>query len=400
MDIILFLFILVRNIIPCFFLLEWKEEKKKSIIKASISIIAMLSIYLTSYYILELNSTLLLIFATTMSSMIIFYFFTEYKDARYILTFIMIDTLSAILIFSIDSFVYVTNMNQIVNLVLYLVCFAVGFIYVKKLSAKYHYLMDTIEEGLGVVTSISLVYYVAFYVCSLNPNVLNKKIEYLPIMGVLCILIVLSYIVIFRMLTLKKEVYEIKDKEGDLTSQLRLKENELKLKELYYKMAYEDRLTELKNRTAYEEKLVSIQKKTRRGQHVWYISLDLNDLKMINDGQGHHRGDLLIKSMATSLKIVFTQYGEVFRIGGDEFVVIIEKELNELSLREKLNELDEILNDYGRHTNMDIKSAWGYCLYTASENDTIVEAAVRADDAMYAKKRKMKKNKLIKIESI
>lgn len=400
MELIIFLFILVRNIIPCFFLLEWKEEKKKSIIKASISTIIMLSIYFTIYYTLNIDNRFLEIFGVTVPSMIIFYFFTEYKDARYVLTFIMIDTLSAILIFFIDSFVYVTNMNQIVNLVLYIVCFGVGFIYVKKLSAKYHYLMDTIEEGLGTVTAISLVYYVAFYVCSLNPNVTNKRIDYLPIMGVMCILIILSYVVIFRMLTLKKEVYEIKDKEGDLTSQLRLKENELKLKELYYKMAYEDRLTELKNRTAYEEKLVSIQKKTRRGQHVWYISLDLNDLKVINDGQGHHRGDLLIKSMSTSLKIVFSQYADIFRIGGDEFVVIIEKELNELTLREKLNELDEILNDYGKHTNMNIKSAWGYCLYTASENDTIVEAAIRADAAMYAKKRKMKKNKLIKIESI
>ena len=387
----LVLFILTRNIIPYFFLLEWNEEKRRSIIKASVAIVIMLCAYFTIDNTIEIDSSLLGLVTITIPSFIIFYCLTQYKDARYLLTFVMVDTISAIMIYLVDSVALVANMSQAMTLIVYIICFGIICINLKRISVYYHELMETIEKGLGMVTTISIVYCVTFYFCIMNPIFIKDRIEYLPITVVVCFLIILSYIVIFRTLTLINEIYEIKDKEGDLTSQLKLQESELKLKELYYKLAYIDGLTGLKNRTAYEERLVTIQTKARRNQKIWYISLDLNDLKVINDKQGHHRGDLLIQSMASALKIVFTQNGNVFRIGGDEFVVIIEKELTEFALREKLKELEELLNEYGERTNMSIKVAWGYSLYIPSENDKIVDAAIRADALMYAKKRTMKK---------
>lgn len=392
MEKVLILFILIRNIIPYFILFEWKEEKISSIIKSSVFIICMLYAYFSLENILYINNSLLILITITIPSFIVFYFLNYHRDARYLLTFVMVDTISIIIKFLIDSFVSITNINVTMTLALYIMSFGVIYLALSKVGTYYRNLMNTIDKGLGVVTTISLAYYVILYFCISNPTIIENGVEYLSICVVFCVMIIFSYIVIFRTLTLIHTIYEFKDKEGDLTSQLKLQESEIELKELYYKLAYVDVLTNLKNRTAYEEKLTEIQVKSRRNQKIWYISLDLNDLKFINDRQGHHRGDLLIQSMASALKIVFSQYGHIFRIGGDEFVVIVDKQLNELDLQEKLNELDDILNDYGKSTNMNIKVAWGYTLYTSSEKDTIVEAAIRADALMYSKKRSMKKS--------
>ena len=57
-----------------------------------------------------------------------------------------------------------------------------------------------------------------------------------------------------------------------------------------------------------------------------YISIDLNGLKRVNDTYGHVAGDELIRAAADCMKNSFNEYGKIYRIGGDEFAVIITEE--------------------------------------------------------------------------
>lgn len=83
-----------------------------------------------------------------------------------------------------------------------------------------------------------------------------------------------------------------------------------------------DQLTQLHNRTFFNEEIKRLQAK--RVQPLACIYMDLNGLKTLNDVQGHHHGDLLIKRFATVLidAIQNTQYS-ASRVGGDEFVILM-----------------------------------------------------------------------------
>ena len=79
-----------------------------------------------------------------------------------------------------------------------------------------------------------------------------------------------------------------------------------------------DALTGLKNRRAMEEKLLEIQ---TENAPFGIINLDLNGLKEVNDSHGHAAGDMLLIRAAGTLRGMFCE-DEIFRTGGDEFIVL------------------------------------------------------------------------------
>lgn len=79
---------------------------------------------------------------------------------------------------------------------------------------------------------------------------------------------------------------------------------------------------------------------TRMG---WFLFLDVDWFKKINDTFGHTVGDETLKKIAQSLQNILGSYGAVGRVGGDEFAVIIEVEMSREELEEKLKSfLEEI----------------------------------------------------------
>ncbi|CAM4126823.1 sensor domain-containing diguanylate cyclase [Deinococcus marmoris] len=88
--------------------------------------------------------------------------------------------------------------------------------------------------------------------------------------------------------------------------------------------ALTDPLTRLGNRRAMEEALLlglEEARETRSGLSL--ISLDPDGLKGVNDREGHDRGDALLAGFATSLQLAFRREDALFRVGGDEFVVLV-----------------------------------------------------------------------------
>ena len=105
-------------------------------------------------------------------------------------------------------------------------------------------------------------------------------------------------------------------------------------------MSSTDMLTGVLNRNAMNNRILDNDAGTipiKEPYGVFFV--DVNGLKTTNDSQGHLAGDNLLKDVAVTLKEHFTE-GEVYRVGGDEFMVIVEK-VN----REEFDRLDESLRN-------------------------------------------------------
>lgn len=97
------------------------------------------------------------------------------------------------------------------------------------------------------------------------------------------------------------------------------KENERLLKLSSY-----DELTKLLNRRSYDEKMNSLRE--RNVKNLTVAIFDINELKATNDNISHSAGDELIIGVASCLDSVFHDVGNCYRVGGDEFILITEKE--------------------------------------------------------------------------
>lgn len=104
----------------------------------------------------------------------------------------------------------------------------------------------------------------------------------------------------------------------------------------------------------------------------------------INDTLGHDMGDALLKRFADMLTEVYSSYGTVGRMGGDEFIVI----LPEVSYRETeklIAEMNFVMTKKNAEdSNITLSTAYGFAMSTEVEDDTDAHAAYRlADDRMY-----------------
>ena len=90
--------------------------------------------------------------------------------------------------------------------------------------------------------------------------------------------------------------------------------------------ARRDPLTQLHNRTSLYERLESsVERYQRTDRPVAILAIDLDRFKAINDSLGHHAGDIVIRTTAERLTQVVRPYDLVARVGGDEFVIVIDE---------------------------------------------------------------------------
>ncbi|GAA5438266.1 diguanylate cyclase (plasmid) [Deinococcus aquaticus] len=88
--------------------------------------------------------------------------------------------------------------------------------------------------------------------------------------------------------------------------------------------ALHDRLTGLGNRHAFDRTLdQTVTDAQRSGTTFGVLIIDLDGLKAVNDHSGHERGDRLLQAFATSLQAAFPAQDRLFRLGGDEYAVIL-----------------------------------------------------------------------------
>jgi len=126
---------------------------------------------------------------------------------------------------------------------------------------------------------------------------------------------------------------------------------------------------------------------------LWVFYIDLNNFKFINDHFGHAMGDRVLRSIAYEMKNIIAGYGNLYRIGGDEFVGIVIG-LNETKAQELARRIEMVTEQApcGVYVNASV----GICQYDLNEKADIeaIEKLLREADAlMYSRKKILKSRK-------
>ena len=156
-------------------------------------------------------------------------------------------------------------------------------------------------------------------------------------------------------------------------------------------LAYRDSLTGVKNKTAYEDAVKRMENKMRVERPEYAVLVfDINGLKYINDTYGHDFGDILIINASKIICRTF-KHSPVFRIGGDEFVAILEGSDFE-HYQELMEELQRALTEHNSTSRDEtlVSVARGIAIYEYEQDLSFKTVFKRADDAMYQNKAAMK----------
>ena len=159
-------------------------------------------------------------------------------------------------------------------------------------------------------------------------------------------------------------------------------------------LANKDALTGIRNKTAYDNEIKKMEYELETGEiRAFGIAMiDLNFLKKLNDTYGHEKGNIAIKKLCRLVCTTF-DHSPVFRIGGDEFVVILRGQdfENAEDLSSSLqNKLVEIAKDDTLEPWEKVSAAIGIAVYDKEIDTNIVNVFKRADKKMYEHKKQMK----------
>ena len=183
------------------------------------------------------------------------------------------------------------------------------------------------------------------------------------------------------------------DEVADLTKSIKTVVNSLKTYTVDMETkAFVDQMTKVKNKSAFNSMVESIDEQIRDGVARFAVVMcDLNYLKVTNDKFGHSAGDEAITRAAHVICEHFP-LSQVFRIGGDEFVVILTE--HDFRIRQKLiYEFGEHLKqlDNNPHDIKNLSLSYGASEFHAGEDPDFNTVFKRADDRMYLMKQELHK---------
>jgi diguanylate cyclase (GGDEF)-like protein len=183
---------------------------------------------------------------------------------------------------------------------------------------------------------------------------------------------------IFGLVGITREINEIKQVESDLQF-----------------LATHDVLTSLPNRYLLFDRMdQAIHRAQRHGNSMAVLFVDLDDFKMINDTYGHAAGDLILVQISDQLKKNVREADTVARIGGDEFIVLMDSIQSE---EEAIHVAERVVHDVREGISIfpicpDVTVSVGISLYPR-HGTTSNQLLGRADDAMY--RAKINKNSFV-----
>jgi diguanylate cyclase (GGDEF)-like protein len=156
----------------------------------------------------------------------------------------------------------------------------------------------------------------------------------------------------------------------------------------FKKLAYTDYLTGYENRMSFEHRLRECGDLVLSMVSVTLIICDVNNLKIINDTQGHKAGDAYIKNTADIIHQNLSGLSKLYRIGGDEFAAIIVDKNNNV-----IEGIMQALKTEKRlvYKNQPFSCASGAATFTTGIDNSMLDVFKRADDAMYEEKQLQKR---------
>ena len=166
--------------------------------------------------------------------------------------------------------------------------------------------------------------------------------------------------------------------------------------EVMEELAHTDSLTRIKNKTAYTETTYRLDAEILDGQAEFAIvMIDINYLKRVNDTYGHERGN---EYLINACELTCSIFGKenVYRVGGDEFVAVLDKdkiEHCEELIAQIRAEIEKFRADDSLEPWEKVSAAIGVAYYNEYTDKTTEEVFKRADADMYKNKIAMKANR-------
>ncbi len=177
----------------------------------------------------------------------------------------------------------------------------------------------------------------------------------------------------------------------NIDDEIRKEKEHLKALNTEKELARRDELTGTRNKTALIELESSIQENINNGMTYLpfaFALCDLNNLKKVNDSQGHKAGDEYIVSAAKLLCDIF-DHSPVFRIGGDEFVIFLRGD--DYNARDELIDRLKKTSLANRESGSGPIIAAGLAVYDPESDSSVTDVLDRADHMMYKDKRSLKR---------
>ena len=180
-----------------------------------------------------------------------------------------------------------------------------------------------------------------------------------------------------------------------IRAERKAREEEHQIRDLNRKV-FVDALTHVRNKGAFDEYVQEMQGKLDKGKLGEFAIgiFDCDDLKKINDQNGHDKGNEYLKAASRTVCKVF-QHSPVFRIGGDEFAVVLQNDdfRNREELVRTFEETKKKICDTAENMWDEVHIAMGIAVYDPEKDDSVNDTVRRADRAMYENKREGKQKR-------
>ncbi|MCR5687737.1 MAG: GGDEF domain-containing protein [Lachnospiraceae bacterium] len=152
-------------------------------------------------------------------------------------------------------------------------------------------------------------------------------------------------------------------------------------------MANTDSMTGVRNKHAYSEQEEFINSRIEAGEidKLAVVVGDINGLKYVNDNFGHAAGDQLIKDACALICAQFS-HGAVFRVGGDEFVILLQNEGFD-TMQESIDALNRIVEANIKEKAVVVSIGYSTLI---REDKYLSDVFERADRMMYERKKELK----------
>lgn len=150
------------------------------------------------------------------------------------------------------------------------------------------------------------------------------------------------------------------------------------------KLAYVDFLTNISNRPSAVKFMEDLDSK----KEVYsVVSIDVNNLKRVNDELGHYYGDKLLKNLGFLLSEYFSKFGSVARMGGDEFLVVL-KNIGMEESKKMMEGFNEKITDFNSQKDAKFEISISYGIASIEENSQYTNKDVYtiSDNRMYEMK--------------
>lgn len=167
--------------------------------------------------------------------------------------------------------------------------------------------------------------------------------------------------------------------------------------EFVSQLAYKDGLTGIENRTSFQEQLIELEKIKDEISAIGIVMFDVNDLKYVNDNLGHSSGDSMLVESAKMIKNAFEEVnGSCYRIGGDEFAVILSGDDVQERYERGLVLFTRAMHEFNQEPDhaFRISIAQGFAIYDHEQSvEKLMDIYQQADALMYKNKKAMKSKK-------